>query len=56
LSWTELCKDVPLYGNEFIELYRLKLRDNPHIYQMGDVAVGAREKDGVNQLLYKQGG
>lgn len=44
-------KDVPLYGNKFIEAYRLKLRDNPHVYQMADAAFGAMVRDGVNQSI-----
>lgn len=48
-------KDIPLYGNKFIEAYRLKLRDNPHVYQMADAAFGAMVRDGVNQSIIISG-
>lgn len=32
-------KKVPLYGNEYIEAYRNKTMDNPHVYAIADSAL-----------------
>eukprot|EP01018_Ginkgo_biloba_P021924 Gb_03453 [translate_table: standard] len=44
-------KDVSLYGNDFIEAYRVKGRDRPHVYVMADAAFGAMTRDGANQSI-----
>eukprot|EP01018_Ginkgo_biloba_P035675 Gb_06922 [translate_table: standard] len=44
-------KDVPLYGNEFIQAYKCKSRDSPHVYMMADSAFCAMMRDGVNQSI-----
>lgn len=32
-------KEVPLYGNKFIEAYRRRSIENPHVYAIADTAI-----------------
>lgn len=32
-------KKVPLYGNEYIDAYRNKTKDSPHVYAIADSAL-----------------
>lgn len=50
-------KMVPLYTNDFLQLYRGKTKDNlgPHVYLTADSAFGAMMRDGVNQSIIISG-
>lgn len=32
-------KDVRLYGNDYIEAYKSKSADSPHVYSIADTAI-----------------
>lgn len=32
-------KEVPLYGNRYIEAYRKKSNESPHVYAIADTAI-----------------
>lgn len=48
-------KDVNLYGNDFIEAYRYKLIDSPHVYAIADTALRNMIRDEVNQSIIISG-
>ncbi|CAN1325417.1 VIII-1 [Linum perenne] len=48
-------KKVPLYGNDFIDAYRNKSADNPHVYAITDTAIREMIRDEVNQSIIISG-
>ncbi|CAI0444103.1 unnamed protein product [Linum tenue] len=48
-------KKVPLYGNDFIEAYRNKSTENPHVYAIADTAIREMIRDEVNQSIIISG-
>ncbi|XP_004297721.1 PREDICTED: myosin-1-like [Fragaria vesca subsp. vesca] len=48
-------KKVPLYGNEYIEAYKRKAVDNPHVYAITDTAIREMVRDEVNQSIIISG-
>ncbi|XP_030508063.1 myosin-1 isoform X2 [Cannabis sativa] len=48
-------KKVPLYGNEYIEAYKRKKNDNPHVYAITDTAIREMIRDEVNQSIIISG-
>ncbi|PKA45876.1 hypothetical protein AXF42_Ash016902 [Apostasia shenzhenica] len=44
-------KEVQLYGNEYIEAYRRKSIDTPHVYAIADTAIHEMIRDEVNQSI-----
>lgn len=48
-------KKVPLYGNDFIEAYRVKTVDSPHVYAITDTAMREMIRDEVNQSIIISG-
>ncbi|CAN0909026.1 VIII-1 [Linum grandiflorum] len=48
-------KKVPLYGNDFIEAYRNKSIENPHVYAIADTAIREMIRDEVNQSIIISG-
>ncbi|KAL5543073.1 hypothetical protein UlMin_010783 [Ulmus minor] len=48
-------KKVPLYGNEYIEAYRRKSIDNPHVYAITDTAIREMVRDEKNQSIIISG-
>ncbi|KAK6921484.1 Myosin head, motor domain [Dillenia turbinata] len=48
-------KKVPLYGNDYIEAYRRKSIDNPHVYAITDTAIREMIRDEVNQSIIISG-
>uniref|UniRef100_A0A1D1Z2F8 Myosin-J heavy chain n=1 Tax=Anthurium amnicola TaxID=1678845 RepID=A0A1D1Z2F8_9ARAE len=48
-------KNVKLYGNDFIEAYRCKSMDNPHVYAIADTAIREMIRDEVNQSIIISG-
>ncbi|XP_027095325.2 myosin-1 [Coffea arabica] len=48
-------KKVPLYGNNFIEAYRVKTTDSPHVYAITDTAMREMIRDEVNQSIIISG-
>ncbi|CAA6655729.1 unnamed protein product [Spirodela intermedia] len=48
-------KDVQLYGNDFIEAYRRKSLDSPHVYAIADTAIREMIRDEVNQSIIISG-
>ncbi|KAL3502311.1 hypothetical protein ACH5RR_036760 [Cinchona calisaya] len=48
-------KKVPLYGNGFIEGYRGKKIDSPHVYAIADTAMREMIRDEVNQSIIISG-
>ncbi|CAL1374913.1 unnamed protein product [Linum trigynum] len=48
-------KKVPLYGNDFIEAYRNKATENPHVYAIADTAIREMIRDEVNQSIIISG-
>ncbi|CDP18554.1 unnamed protein product [Coffea canephora] len=48
-------KKVPLYGNDFIEAYRVKTTDSPHVYAITDTAMREMIRDEVNQSIIISG-
>ncbi|XP_020554045.1 myosin-2 isoform X1 [Sesamum indicum] len=49
------CKDVQLYGNDFITAYRQNLLDSPHVYAVADAAYNEMMTDGINQSIIVSG-
>ncbi|KAK9691440.1 hypothetical protein RND81_09G196800 [Saponaria officinalis] len=48
-------KKVPLYGEEFIEAYRNKSVESPHVYAIADTAIREMTRDEVNQSIIISG-
>uniref|UniRef100_J3N3L0 Myosin motor domain-containing protein n=1 Tax=Oryza brachyantha TaxID=4533 RepID=J3N3L0_ORYBR len=48
-------KKVPLYGNEYINAYRNKTKDSPHVYAIADSALREMKRDEVNQSIIISG-
>ncbi|CAA6662695.1 unnamed protein product [Spirodela intermedia] len=48
-------KDVHLYGNDYIEGYRCKSLDSPHVYAIADTAIREMMRDEVNQSIIISG-
>ncbi|XP_078448570.1 myosin-1-like [Wolffia australiana] len=48
-------KNVPLYGNDFIEAYRRKSLDDPHVYAIADTAIREMIRDEVSQSIIISG-
>ncbi|KAL1197703.1 Myosin-1 [Cardamine amara subsp. amara] len=48
-------KEVPLYGNRYIEAYRKKSNDSPHVYAIADTAIREMIRDEVNQSIIISG-
>ncbi|THU73394.1 hypothetical protein C4D60_Mb04t22380 [Musa balbisiana] len=44
-------KEVNLYGNEFIEAYKHKSMNSPHVYAIADTAIREMIRDEVNQSI-----
>nr|VDC72088.1 unnamed protein product [Brassica rapa] len=44
-------KEVPLYGNRYIEAYRKKSNESPHVYAIADTAIREMIRDEVNQSI-----
>ncbi|XP_062200234.1 myosin-1-like isoform X2 [Phragmites australis] len=48
-------KKVSLYGNEYIDAYRNKTMDSPHVYAIADSALLEMKRDEVNQSIIISG-
>ncbi|WP_232486389.1 hypothetical protein, partial [Streptomyces fildesensis] len=48
-------KDVPLYGNQYIEAYKKKSIDQPHVYAITDSAIREMIRDEVDQSIIISG-
>lgn len=48
-------KKVALYGNEYINAYRNKTMDSPHVYAIADSALREMKRDEVNQSIIISG-
>nr|XP_007153036.1 hypothetical protein PHAVU_003G002200g [Phaseolus vulgaris]XP_007153037.1 hypothetical protein PHAVU_003G002200g [Phaseolus vulgaris]ESW25030.1 hypothetical protein PHAVU_003G002200g [Phaseolus vulgaris]ESW25031.1 hypothetical protein PHAVU_003G002200g [Phaseolus vulgaris] len=48
-------KKVPLYGNDYIEAYKRKAIENPHVYAITDTAIREMIRDEVNQSIIISG-
>ncbi|XP_058097834.1 myosin-1-like [Magnolia sinica] len=48
-------KEVPLYGNDYIEGYRCKSMESPHVYAITDTAIREMIRDEVNQSIIISG-
>ncbi|XP_043715577.1 myosin-1-like isoform X2 [Telopea speciosissima] len=48
-------KEVPLYGNDYIEAYRRKSIESPHVYVIADTAIREMIRDEVNQSIIISG-
>ncbi|EYU39409.1 hypothetical protein ABFS82_12G057300 [Erythranthe guttata] len=48
-------KKVPLYGNDYIEAYKRKSVQNPHVYAITDTAMREMIRDEVNQSIIISG-
>ncbi|KAF8021746.1 hypothetical protein BT93_G2022 [Corymbia citriodora subsp. variegata] len=44
-------KKVPLYGNNYIEAYKNKRMESPHVYAITDTAIREMRRDEVNQSI-----
>ncbi|KAB2033396.1 hypothetical protein ES319_D04G014600v1 [Gossypium barbadense] len=44
-------KKVPLYGNDYIEAYKNKSLESPHVYAIADTAIREMTRDEVNQSI-----
>ncbi|MBA0834442.1 hypothetical protein Goarm_006796, partial [Gossypium armourianum] len=44
-------KKVPLYGNNYIEAYKNKSIESPHVYAIADTAIREMTQDEVNQSI-----
>ncbi|KAK7273558.1 hypothetical protein RIF29_14614 [Crotalaria pallida] len=44
-------KKVPLYGNDYIEGYKRKAIESPHVYAIADTAIREMIRDEVNQSI-----
>ncbi|KAK1390224.1 Myosin-1 [Heracleum sosnowskyi] len=48
-------KKVPLYGNDYIEAYKRRSNDSPHVYAITDAAIREMIRDEVNQSIVISG-
>ncbi|KAK4750301.1 hypothetical protein SAY87_027750 [Trapa incisa] len=48
-------KKVPLYGDDYIEGYRRKSIESPHVYAITDIAIREMVRDEVNQSIIISG-
>ncbi|OIT34792.1 myosin-1 [Nicotiana attenuata] len=48
-------KKVSLYGNEYIEAYKRKSMESPHVYAITDMAIREMVRDEVNQSIIISG-
>ncbi|KAL9324771.1 hypothetical protein ACSQ67_005416 [Phaseolus vulgaris] len=48
-------KKVPLYGNDYIEAYKRKAIENPHVYAITGTAIREMIRDEVNQSIIISG-
>lgn len=48
-------KQVPLYRNDFIEAYRRRSMESPHVYAIADTAIREMIRDEVNQSIIISG-
>ncbi|KAK7308314.1 hypothetical protein VNO77_41916 [Canavalia gladiata] len=48
-------KKVPLYGNDYIDAYKRKAIDSPHVYAITDTAIREMIRDEVNQSIIISG-
>ncbi|KAM7261796.1 hypothetical protein ACFE04_020873 [Oxalis oulophora] len=48
-------KEVRLYGNDYIQAYRNKSNENPHVYAIADTAIREMIRDEVNQSIIISG-
>ncbi|KAM3283666.1 myosin-1 [Capsicum chacoense] len=48
-------KKVPLYSNEYIEAYKRKSIESPHVYAITDMAIREMVRDEVNQSIIISG-
>ncbi|TYH90757.1 hypothetical protein ES332_A13G071100v1 [Gossypium tomentosum] len=48
-------KKVPLYGNDYIEAYKNKSIESPHVYAIADTAIREMTRDEVNQSIIISG-
>ncbi|KAG5077339.1 hypothetical protein JHK82_056034 [Glycine max] len=48
-------KKVPLYGNDYIEAYKCKSIESPHVYAITDTAIQEMIRDEVNQSIIISG-
>ncbi|XP_027362944.1 myosin-1 [Abrus precatorius] len=48
-------KKVPLYGNNYIEAYKCKAIESPHVYAITDTAIREMIRDEVNQSIIISG-
>ncbi|KAK3127393.1 hypothetical protein QOZ80_7AG0572710 [Eleusine coracana subsp. coracana] len=48
-------KDVALYGNASITQYKQKIKDDPHVYAVADLAFNEMLQDGINQSIIISG-
>ncbi|XP_059633321.1 myosin-1-like [Cornus florida] len=48
-------KKVPLYGNDYIEAYKRKSMESPHVYAITDTAIREMIRDEVNQSIIISG-
>ncbi|KAJ4972925.1 hypothetical protein NE237_006099 [Protea cynaroides] len=48
-------KEVPLYGNDYIEAYKRRSMESPHVYAIADTAIREMIRDEVNQSIIISG-
>ncbi|GMH12491.1 hypothetical protein Nepgr_014332 [Nepenthes gracilis] len=48
-------KNVALYGNDYIEAYKRKCIESPHVYAIADIALREMRRDEVNQSIIISG-
>ncbi|XP_024015049.1 myosin-1 [Eutrema salsugineum] len=48
-------KEVPLYGNRYVEAYRKRSNESPHVYAIADTAIREMIRDEVNQSIIISG-
>ncbi|XLU68324.1 hypothetical protein S245_027377, partial [Arachis hypogaea] len=48
-------KDVQIYGSEYVEAYKQRCNDNPHVYAVADAAYNEMIRDEVNQSIIISG-
>ncbi|KAJ9563452.1 hypothetical protein OSB04_008612 [Centaurea solstitialis] len=48
-------KKIPLYGNDYVEAYKRKSTDSPHVYAIADTAIREMIRDEVNQSIVISG-
>ncbi|XP_024991696.1 myosin-1-like [Cynara cardunculus var. scolymus] len=48
-------KNIPLYGDDYVEAYKRKSIDSPHVYAIADTAMREMIRDEVNQSIVISG-